>query len=116
MRDSGAEVLPLSQLGGFVMGARAAALSGMSSTLAVASTVVDVTMEMFAQLAFTAVGLGLLALAKPDAPLALPSVTGVAIMLAAAIVFVVAQRRGLSILNRITSLSTPERRYISWPE
>lgn len=102
VRDSGAEVLPLSQLGGFVMGARAAALSGMSSTLAVASTVVDVTMEMFAQLAFTAVGLGLLALAKPDAPLALPSVTGVAIMLAAAIVFVVAQRRGLSILNRIT--------------
>ena len=102
VRDSGAEILPLSQLGGFAMGARAATLFGMSGTLAAASTVVDVTMEMFAQLAFTALGLCLLAQARPEAPLVMPSGVAVLAMLAAAITFVAVQRRGLSLLERIT--------------
>ena len=102
VRDSGAEILPLSQLGGFAMGARAAALSGMPGTLAAASTIVDVTMEMFAQLAFTALGLALLAETRPETPLVLPSVIAVLAMLAAAVAFVAVQRRGLSLLERIT--------------
>jgi putative membrane protein len=101
VRDSGAEILPLSQLGGFVMGARAATLSGVSSVVAAASTVVDVTLELFAQLAFTALGLGLLIVAKPDTSLAVPVATGLGIMLVAAIAFVIAQRRGLSIVDRL---------------
>jgi putative membrane protein len=101
VRDSGAEILPLSQLGGFVMGARAATTSGVPSVLAAASTVVDVTLEMFAQLAFTALGLCLLVFAKPATSLAVPVIGGLGIMLIAAIVFVIVQRRGLSIVDRI---------------
>jgi glycosyltransferase 2 family protein len=101
VRDSGAEILPLSQLGGFVIGARAATLSGVPSMLAAASSVVDVTLELFAQLAFTALGLALLVFAKPGTSLALPVTTGLGIMLVAAIAFVAAQRRGLPIVDRI---------------
>ena len=57
VRDSASEVLPLSQIGGFAMGARAAALMGLPGAVAAASTVVDVTLEALAQLAYTAVGL-----------------------------------------------------------
>src|SRR6202051_4132098 len=48
VRDSAAEVLPFSQLGGIVLGARAAILQGVASPLALASTIVDVTTEMLA--------------------------------------------------------------------
>ena len=56
VRDSAAEVLPLSQFGGFVIGARAAALRGIPATLSYASTVVDVTTEMIAQIMFVVLG------------------------------------------------------------
>src|SRR6266403_696974 len=56
VRDSAAEVLPFSQLGGLVLGARAAILQGVSSSLALASTIVDVTTEMLAQIAYIALG------------------------------------------------------------
>jgi len=101
IRDSGAEILPLSQLGGFVMGARAATLAGLTSTLSAASTVVDVTLELFAQLIFTAIGLGLLLLVHPESALAWPVAGGLAVMSLAAAAFVMAQRRGLSIVDRI---------------
>jgi glycosyltransferase 2 family protein len=101
VRDGGAEILPFSQLGGFVMGARAATLCGVRSLVAAASTVVDVTVELFAQLGFTALGLGLLLLAKPDTALALPIAAGLATMLGVSIAFFIAQRRGLSIVDRI---------------
>ncbi len=101
VRDSGAEILPLSQLGGFVMGARAAALAGVPTAVAVASLIVDVTLELFAQLAFTAIGLATLISIKPDAPFAMPVAGGLVVMLAAAIGFVIAQRRGFSLAGRI---------------
>ncbi|HUB95301.1 MAG TPA: lysylphosphatidylglycerol synthase domain-containing protein [Stellaceae bacterium] len=103
VRDSGAEILPFSQLGGFVMGARAAAVSGVPSLVAAASTVVDVTVELFAQIAFTAVGLAFLVAARPDSGLAWPIGGALCVMLAASIGFVIAQRRGLSIADRIAS-------------
>ncbi|MFZ0016737.1 MAG: hypothetical protein WAL10_05320, partial [Acetobacteraceae bacterium] len=45
VRDASANCLPFSQVGGFVFGARAATLHGVSWSLATASTVVDVTAE-----------------------------------------------------------------------
>jgi putative membrane protein len=101
VRDSGAEILPLSQIGGFVMGARAANLAGVSGAIAAASTIVDVTLELFAQLAFTAIGLVVLLAAKPDAGIALPVATGIGILFAATIAFVMVQLRGLSLVDRI---------------
>src|ERR1700756_3232959 len=49
VRDAGAEVLPLSQLGGIALGVRAAILLGLPAALAAASMIVDVTAEMLAQ-------------------------------------------------------------------
>ncbi|HEV7613295.1 MAG TPA: hypothetical protein VGO37_15545 [Steroidobacteraceae bacterium] len=60
VRDAATEVLPFSQLGGIVLGARAAILHGISQPLAFASTVVDVTTELFAQIAYIALGLAVL--------------------------------------------------------
>ena len=59
-------MLPLSQLGGFIMGARAANLLGLGGAAAIASTIVDVTLEMLGQLGYTTLGLGILAWQKPD--------------------------------------------------
>src|SRR5258707_5135443 len=43
VRDAATEVLPFSQLGGIVFGARAAILKGVAAAVALSSTVVDVT-------------------------------------------------------------------------
>ena len=57
VRDASANCLPFSQVGAFVFGARAVTLHGISWSLATASTVVDVTAEFLAELAFTGIGL-----------------------------------------------------------
>lgn len=56
VRDGASEALPFSQVGGMVLGARAAVLHGVSSRVAVASMIVDVTSELMAQVAYIAVG------------------------------------------------------------
>ena len=65
VRDAAAEVLPFSQLGGIVLGARAAILHGVSRPLAFASMIVDVTTEMLAQIAYVALGLAILSARAP---------------------------------------------------
>src|SRR5215831_1162749 len=65
VRDSAAEVLPLSQLGGIALGVRAAILQGVAAPLAAASMIVDVTTEMLAQIAYAAGGLLILAARVP---------------------------------------------------
>ena len=60
LRDSAAEALPLSQLGGFVIGARALALGGASGIFAAASTLVDLSIEACAKLPYTLLGVVLL--------------------------------------------------------
>src|SRR5215475_2661428 len=70
VREAGSEVLPLSQVGGYVLGARAIILAGVSGTLAAASTIVDVTLEFVAQLAYTAIGLAGLVYLQPDSAVA----------------------------------------------
>src|ERR1700759_2726864 len=45
VRDSVGESLPLSQLGGFIVGARALVLGGVGGLFAAASTLVDLTVE-----------------------------------------------------------------------
>ena len=45
LRDAGSELLPLSQVGGYVLGVRAVTLRGVGTAIAAASMVVDVTLE-----------------------------------------------------------------------
>jgi putative membrane protein len=72
VRDAATNSLPFSPVGGFVLGARALTLHGVGWPAAGASTIVDVTAEVIAQIAFAAVGLTILAVKKPDSALVLP--------------------------------------------
>ena len=101
VRDSGSEALPLSQVGGYVLGARALALAGVPGTLGAASTIVDVTLEFVAQLAYTALGLAWLIRLQPDSQVAVPVLLGLAVAVLAATAFVLVQRRGIGLLYRI---------------
>jgi putative membrane protein len=90
VRDAATNCLPFSLVGGFVFGARAVTLAGVSWSLATASTVVDVTAEFLAQLAFTAIGLGILLARAPHSSLAVPVEVGLglAVMAGAALIWV----------------------------
>lgn len=101
IRDSGSELLPLSQLGGFVMGARAAMLLGIGGAAATASTIVDVTLEVVGQLGYTALGLALLAQVKPDDPLIGWIALGIIAGLVAVAGFIVVQRRALGHMENL---------------
>src|SRR5262249_4735370 len=68
VRDGASEDLPFSQVGGMVLGARAAILHGVSSRLAVASMIVDVTTEMLALIAYIALGAMVLTVRLPHTP------------------------------------------------
>ena len=104
VRDSGSEVLPLSQVGGFVMGARAVALAGVSGSAATASTIVDVTLELFAQLAYTALSLFWLFYLRPDAALVTPVAIGLTVAGALAAAFLGVQRRGFDLFDRFARM------------
>jgi putative membrane protein len=101
MRDSGSEVLPLSQVGGYVLGARAMALFGVSATDAAATTIVDVTLEFIAQVAYTAIGLELLLQLQPDSTVVMPVAVGLGVATLAAAGFLAMQRRAIPIMDRI---------------
>lgn len=101
MRDAGSDVLPLSQVGGYVLGARAVILHGVGGAVAAASTVVDVTLEMCGQIAYTALGLGLLLWLRPSTTLAAPILIGLAFAVVAMIGFVGVQRRGARLFDRV---------------
>ena len=58
-RDSASDILPLSQLGGIVIGVRAVILRGISPPLAFASAITDVTTELMAQIVFILIGIAL---------------------------------------------------------
>jgi putative membrane protein len=102
VRDAGADLLPISAVGGDLMGARSAVLRGLPGALALASTVVDVTLELAAQLAFVLVGLAILATwparGEPVGGLARSTLIGLAIAAPLVAGFVMAQRVGLFLL------------------
>jgi len=100
IRDSAAEALPLSQIGGFVLGARALALTGVSGAFAAASTVVDVTLELVAQIGYTIIGLLLLEWLRPGNEIVGPVLAGVVIMSVAAAIFFAIQARGAGFVER----------------
>ena len=88
VRDASANCLPFSQVGGFVFGARAVTLHGISWSLATASTVVDVTAEFLAQIAFTAIGLAILLARAPQSSLAVPVEVGLGLAVMAGVALI----------------------------
>jgi putative membrane protein len=100
VRDGGSEVLPLSQVGGYILGARAAALAGVRGAMAAASTVVDVTMELVGQIIYAALGLAMLSVLQPRTDLTLPVGLGLTAALVIAAAFIAAQHYGFALLER----------------
>lgn len=60
LREAINALLPVARIGGEVVGVRLIALKGIPTTLATASVIVELTLNLFSQCLFTLVGLGLL--------------------------------------------------------
>ncbi len=111
VRDAAGEVLPFSQLGGFVIGARAVILRGVKSPLASASMIVDITVEMVAQIVFVLTGIAILLERVPASPssAALFHAAAIGVLLAAlgAAGFVLFQKHGLALAARLAERFLP---------
>jgi putative membrane protein len=97
VRDSAGNCLPFTHMGGFVAGARAVSLRGITPVQATASTVADVTAEVLAQLGFAAIGLVILVAYAPHSEFAVPVAIGLAIALPALAGFI-AMQQGAGVL------------------
>jgi len=111
VRDSATEVLPFSQVGGFVIGARTAILHGLTPVTAFSTTVVDVTAELIAQLGFTGLGVALLAMRlgarSTHNALIGAGLLGLGLSAAGAVAFIALQRRGVGLLERLARRFLP---------
>jgi glycosyltransferase 2 family protein len=107
VRDSASEVLPISQLGGYVAGARALVGAGVSGAAAAATTIVDVTLEVLAQLAYTALALVLLLDLVPANRVAGAAAAGLAIAALLVAGFIVVQRHGFGLAGRVARAAGP---------
>jgi len=102
VRDASANCLPFSQVGGFVFGTRAVMLHGLSWPLATATTLVDITAEFLAELAFIGIGLSILLARVPRADhVAVPVEVGLGLLILGAIVFLGLQRRAGPLFARV---------------
>lgn len=100
IRDAASQALPLSQLGGMVLGARALAASGVPGPLATGSVIVDVGIEMGGLVCYALIGLGLLCALKPHSELIAPFAAALGVMALVAIGFIVLQSRGSGSIGR----------------
>lgn len=112
VRDSAGEVLPLSQFGGFVIGARAVALRGVSAAEAYASTVVDITTELLAQIVFVFLGAAVfirhLGLHSSHSRLLLPLLVGPLLAALGAAGFIFVQQRGPRLAEKLAVRVLPQ--------
>lgn len=111
VREYSGELLPFSQLGGIVIGARALTLRGADGSLALASSIVDVTMEMVAQIVFVFAGLLFLLAAARHEPAHAALTRSVAIGVVAAVivaaVFLLFQHKGVAAMARWSARRFP---------
>lgn len=101
LRDAGSEILPFSQLGGYLLATRSVVLQGASSAVAAASVIADATIEFCAQITFVLVGLYTLLELTHNSSLALLVLGGAtAVASAAGIVLVFVRRRDIRDIAR----------------
>ena len=101
VRDASSNCLPFSQVGGFIFGARAVTLHGVEWHTATASTVVDVTAEFLAQIAFAGIGLAILLARAPGSGLVVPLEVGLALAVMACFAFVWLQQGAGTMFARL---------------
>jgi len=104
-------LLPVMQIGGNIVRARLVARRGMSSSVAGASVVVDLTLEALTQFAFALIGVGLLVLGSHGEGLLIPSLIGSATVGLLVGAFALAQRLGLfgAAVRALRKMGGPER-------
>ncbi len=95
MRDAGGDILGIIPAGGEMIGIRAMTRRGITMTTATASTVVDLTMEMTSQAAFTVLGCVLLLIERPGSHLISWTLAGIATVVFLSGAFALAQRFAL---------------------
>jgi putative membrane protein len=93
--ESVSTLVPSAAVGGDVVRARLAALHGASVTTAAATVLVDITLGIFVQIAFTLLGLGLIVGATGHQGFVRPTLIGTLIGIAAVVGFYVVQRLGM---------------------
>lgn len=102
VRDAVSDVLPFSQLGGIVAGAHEVAQQGVPTPVGYASSIVDLTTELMAQLAYTLYGVGFLIWlglgSEQSRSLVYAGLGGLAVAVVCTVGFVVAQQRGARIV------------------
>lgn len=102
VRDAVSDVLPFSQLGGIVAGAHEVGQHGVATPVAYASSIVDLTTELMAQLFYLLYGIGFLIWlglgSSESKSLVWGGAAGLAVALACTVGFVVAQQQGARIV------------------
>jgi glycosyltransferase 2 family protein len=111
VREAASDVLPFSQVGGIVFGARTAIRHGVTGSEAFASTIVDVTSEALAQIAYIALGFAILSAGVPGSSSigTLTKVFAVGLVLAvvAGVLLVFLQRYGHRVMGRLAARLIP---------
>src|SRR5476651_1998658 len=104
-RDSAGDILPFSQFGGILIGARYAILRGISAPFAFASIVADVTAELMAQIVFIVIGVALgiaqLRASSTMAPYVNGLLLGTFLLVPGVAAFVFLQQRGSAFAERL---------------
>jgi putative membrane protein len=99
VREAASDVLPLAQISGLVVGARAAQAAGVAEDVVLAATIVDVTTELAAQILYILLGVALLAMQLGGGPvgrnLVLLIAAALAFLVGGGVGFVLLQRRGV---------------------
>jgi putative membrane protein len=112
-REGATDVLPFSQFGGLVVGARTLVAGGLPGPLVYAAMIADMTTEMAAQLLFTLFGIAMLAVRLLDGgaragdavwPLALAGLAGATVIMAA---FALLQRPVIGLAGRLGARHLP---------
>jgi putative membrane protein len=101
IREAGSELLPFSAVGGYLMSARALAAQNAWGVGAMASLIVDVTLEIAAQIAFAVIALGLLAWYDWHSAIIGPIAIGLLTILAGTAIVYALQRRHIGLLRRV---------------
>ena len=111
VREGASDILPLSQVGGLVIGTRLLIARGIAAPLVNASVLVDLTTEMAGQIVFTLfgiIGFVLLRAGHSDAAALLtPIVAGTALMVALMIAFFAAQRWAMGVAQLLLARLLP---------
>ncbi|MBU6296714.1 MAG: flippase-like domain-containing protein [Alphaproteobacteria bacterium] len=100
VRESAAEVLPFSQLGGILGGARALTLTGLRAVPVATATLIDLLIELVAKIPYVAAGAILLLLAKPDSSILRPVAYGLGVTLLLLLSVIVFRHRIVAALAR----------------